>query len=69
MEAADYLAHAEERLVQEEQRLAQYLEQSTRRPLLTAVENALISAHAEAILQKGFNKLVKEGRIQVRIDW
>lgn len=63
MEMADYLAHAEERLVQEEQRVTHYLEPSTRRPLLTAVENALIAAHADGILQKGFDRLVDQGRV------
>lgn len=63
---ADYLAHAEERLVQEEQRVTHYLEPSTRRPLLTAVENALIAAHADGILQKGFDRLVEQGRVAVR---
>ncbi len=66
MEMADYLAHAEERLVQEEQRVTHYLEPSTRRPLLTAVENALIAAHADGILQKGFDRLVEQGRVAVR---
>jgi hypothetical protein len=65
MEIADYLGHAEERLVQEEQRVTHYLEPSTRRPLLTAVENALIAAHAEGILQKGFDRLVDQGRVPV----
>jgi cullin-4 len=63
MEIADYLAHVEERLVQEEQRVTHYLEPSTRRPLLTSVENALIASHAEGILQKGFDRLVEQGRV------
>lgn len=65
MEIADYLSHADERLNQEENRVIQYLEPSTRRPLLTAAENALIAAHAENILHKGFDRLVQQGRVGV----
>lgn len=66
MEVADYLAHVDERLAQEEQRVTHYLETSTRRHLLNAAENALIAAHAENIVQKGFDKLVEQGRVSVR---
>jgi len=66
MKTADYLEHVDERLAQEEQRVAHYLESSTRRPLLTAVENALITAHAEHILQRGFDHLVEQCRVAVR---
>jgi cullin-4 len=65
MEVADYLAHVDGRLAQEEERQTQYFEASTRRPLMTSVENALIAAHTDAILRKGFGRLVDEARVEV----
>lgn len=48
-----YLLHVDRRLTEENERLLHYLDQGTRRPLVTCVEKQLIESHLTAILQKG----------------
>lgn len=67
MEASDvphYLAHCESRLQQEQERCLHYLEPSSRRPLLQAVEQQLLAAHTPQILSKGFKPLMSAQRVQ-----
>ncbi|KAF6264244.1 Cullin-domain-containing protein [Scenedesmus sp. NREL 46B-D3] len=67
MEASDvphYLAHCESRLHQEQERCLHYLEPSSRRPLLQAVEQQLLAAHTPQILAKGFKPLMSANRVQ-----
>ncbi|KAJ1619545.1 Cullin repeat-like-containing domain protein, partial [Pavlovales sp. CCMP2436] len=59
----DYLRHAEARLLEEAGRVQAYLHSSTRKPLLAAVHATLLAPHTEALLEKGFDKLVEEARI------
>lgn len=58
----EYLRHVEGRLAEEGSRVQSYLHASTRKPLLSAVHAALLSPHTEALLEKGFDKLVEEAR-------
>lgn len=59
-----YLHHVERRLREEEERLLHYLDQSTRRPLISCVEEQLIQKHLGALLQKGLDQLLDDGRLQ-----
>ena len=61
-DAAGYLAHAEARLAEEAERCAAFLDAPTRKPLLAAVERALVGAHVATLLDKGFAPLMTEGR-------
>jgi cullin-4 len=58
-----YLRHAETRLAEEAERCGAFLDAPTRRPLLAAVERALVAAHLPALLDKGFGPLMAEGRV------
>ena len=58
-----YLRHAEARLAEEAERCGAYLDTPTRRPLLAAVERALVASHLQALLDKGFAPLMAEGRV------
>lgn len=64
LELAVYLAHVDKRLNEEAQRLLHYLDHSTRRPLISCVEKQLISEHLAGILQKGFDQLLDENRLE-----
>jgi len=58
----DYLRHVDTRLGDEAGRVHAYLHASTRKPLLAAVHAALLTPHAEALLERGFDALVEEAR-------
>ncbi len=58
-----YLAHVDKRLNEESGRLLHYLDQSTRKPLISKVERHLIEQHLTAILQKGLDQLLDENRL------
>ncbi|BDA50712.1 Cullin-4 [Coccomyxa sp. Obi] len=62
-EVAEYLLHCERRLTEEYERCQHYLDASTRKPLISAVEAQLLERHMAAILEKGFNGLMAEGRV------
>lgn len=51
------------RLAEEYERCQQYLDASTRKPLISAVESQLLERHVAAILEKGFDGLMAEGRV------
>lgn len=60
----EYLLHCERRLAEESDRAASYLDTSTRRPLVQAVERELVEAHATALLDKGAVALLEGRRLQ-----
>eukprot|EP01047_Picozoa_sp_COSAG01_P043527 COSAG01_NODE_3871_length_5604_cov_15.632334_9_plen_250_part_00 len=61
LDAAGFLEHAEGRLSGECERVANYMDPNTRRPLLRIVEDRLLRDHVKAILEKGFDSLVRFG--------
>lgn len=58
VDVPNYLLRVEKRLTEESERLLQYLEPGTRKPLITCVENQLINSHLSNILSKGFDYLM-----------
>ncbi|XP_015916458.1 cullin-4B [Parasteatoda tepidariorum] len=63
LEVPLYLKHVDRRLNEEWERLLQYLDQATKKPLIQCVEKQLIGEHLTAILQKGLDQLLTERRI------
>ncbi|XP_071837977.1 cullin-4A-like [Apostichopus japonicus] len=61
-EVPEYLAHVDKRLEEESQRILTYLDHSTRKPLIAAVEKQLLEVHVGSILQKGLDSLSDENR-------
>ncbi|KAG7315715.1 hypothetical protein KOW79_020581 [Hemibagrus wyckioides] len=59
----EYLHHVARRLEEENDRVISYLDQSTQKPLISAVERQLLGEHMTAILQKGLNTLLDENRV------
>jgi len=67
METADapnFLVHAEGRLSGETARVSHYLDLSTLRPLISVVEKCLIVPHCQALIDKGFEMLMDEERVE-----
>lgn len=58
VDVPNYLQHVVKRLKEEAERLLHYLEPGTRKPLISCVENQLISKHLSNILSKGFDYLM-----------
>ncbi|XP_067298437.1 cullin-4A [Pseudorasbora parva] len=58
----EYLHHVARRLEEENDRVISYLDQSTQKPLIAAVEKQLLGEHMSAILQKGLQTLLDESR-------
>eukprot|EP01103_Thecamoeba_quadrilineata_P014277 TRINITY_DN4208_c0_g1_i1.p1 TRINITY_DN4208_c0_g1~~TRINITY_DN4208_c0_g1_i1.p1 ORF type:complete len:785 (-),score=106.82 TRINITY_DN4208_c0_g1_i1:223-2577(-) len=61
-ETAHYLLHAEQRINEEADRIVQYLDPTTRKPLITCVERQLLELHVPLILEKGFDLLMDRDR-------
>jgi len=59
-----YLAHAEKRLKEENERLLHYLDQSSKWQLIHSVEKQLLAQHLSSILNKGLDFLLEENRIE-----
>lgn len=59
----EYLLHVEKRLEEESERLLHYLDQSTKKPVISCVEKQLLEQHLSQILQKGLDQLLTENRI------
>lgn len=59
----EYLLHVEKRLDEESERLLHYLDQSTKKPVISCVEKQLLEQHLSQILQKGLDQLLSENRI------
>ncbi|KAK9823559.1 hypothetical protein WJX72_003747 [[Myrmecia] bisecta] len=62
-DVADYLLHSEKRLGEEYERCQQYLDSSTRKALVHAVERQLLEKHMPTILEKGYDALMAEKRV------
>ncbi|GAB6021134.1 Cullin-4B [Chamberlinius hualienensis] len=60
----EYLAHVDKRLSEESERLLHYLDQSTKKLLITSVEKQLLGEHLTSILQKGLDSLVDQDRLK-----
>ena len=59
-----YLAHAEKRLREENERLLHYLDQSSKWQLVHTVEKQLLALHLSSILSKGLDCLLEENRTE-----
>uniref|UniRef100_A0AAY5F5N8 Cullin family profile domain-containing protein n=1 Tax=Electrophorus electricus TaxID=8005 RepID=A0AAY5F5N8_ELEEL len=59
----EYLHHVARRLEEENDRVISYLDQSTQKPLISAIEKQLLGEHMTAILQKGLSTLLDENRV------
>eukprot|EP01090_Pellita_catalonica_P012197 TRINITY_DN2593_c0_g1_i5.p1 TRINITY_DN2593_c0_g1~~TRINITY_DN2593_c0_g1_i5.p1 ORF type:complete len:729 (-),score=101.89 TRINITY_DN2593_c0_g1_i5:541-2727(-) len=64
LEAADYMIRVEDRIAQELERGEVYLARSTIPPLVLGLEHQLIKNHVEALLERGFKRLVDADRVQ-----
>lgn len=62
-DVSEYLKHVEKRLNEENNRLLHYLHPSTRHLLIHCVEKNLIGDHVNSILQKGFDSLMDDHRL------
>ncbi|KAG2445601.1 hypothetical protein HXX76_000212 [Chlamydomonas incerta] len=58
-----YLKHCETRLGEEFERCSEYLDASSRRPLIAAVEGALVGRHTGALLDRGLGPLLDGHRV------
>ncbi|XP_046995069.1 cullin-4A [Schistocerca americana] len=59
----EYLAHVDQRLKEEMERLIHYLDPSTKWQLIHTVEKQLLSEHLSSILHKGLDNLLEENRV------
>jgi cullin-4 len=62
IDVAQYLAHIEKRLEQENTRVVNYLESKTRKPLIQTLEQTMLAAHIEGMINKGFDALIDENK-------
>lgn len=58
-----FLLHAEKRLHEETERVNHYLDASTKKHLIAVVENKLLKPHVATLLERGFETLMEEKRI------
>ncbi|RLN48457.1 hypothetical protein BBJ28_00009359 [Nothophytophthora sp. Chile5] len=58
-----FLLHVEKRLHEENDRVIHYLDASTKKQLIAAVENKLLKPHVATLLERGFDELMEGGRI------
>jgi len=63
-EVPDYLKHVERRLEEEQTRVLQYLDPSTRKPLIANAENELLTKHIDTVLTKGFDDMMRAKRVE-----
>mmetsp|Transcript_26420 Transcript_26420/g.74343 ORF Transcript_26420/g.74343 Transcript_26420/m.74343 type:complete len:737 (+) Transcript_26420:341-2551(+) len=63
-DAPEYLLHSEKRLMEEYERCKNYLDVSTRKPLVAAVEKQLLEKHLADLLNRGFTPLIDGDRLQ-----
>lgn len=63
LDIPEYLRHVEKRFIEENNRLLHYLHVSTKQSLINCLEKYLIGEHVNTILQKGFESLVEESRL------
>ncbi|CAF3396164.1 unnamed protein product [Rotaria sp. Silwood1] len=62
LELSQYLSHVENRLNEEQLRVNNYIDQSTKVQLIHIVENNLITNHIKQMLSKNFDTLIDENR-------
>lgn len=62
LDVPSYLIFSERRLSEEFQRLSQYLNSSTRNPLMSTVEKRVVCDHVNTLLDKGFYAMCEQGR-------
>jgi len=62
-EVSEYLIHVDKRLTEENERLLLYLDQSTKKSLISCVEKHLLENHMKQILQKGLDLLLDQNRV------
>ena len=60
MSPAEYIAHVDSRLRQEDQRCDRFFERGSKKEIMNVVQYELIGRISEEILKKGFTSLVKE---------
>eukprot|EP00753_Platysulcus_tardus_P021034 PLAT8591.1.p1 GENE.PLAT8591.1~~PLAT8591.1.p1 ORF type:complete len:738 (+),score=309.97 PLAT8591.1:37-2250(+) len=53
-----YLAHVQQRLAEENERVTRYLDASSRAPLIAVVEDELLRRHTSELLERGFGELI-----------
>lgn len=63
LEVAEYLKYVEDRLQDEAERVGNYLDRSTRKPLIHTVENVLLERNARNLIDKGFTSLLDNSRL------
>jgi cullin-4 len=59
-----FLVHVEKRLHEENERVNHYLDTSTKKQLISVVESKLLKPHVATLLERGFETLMAEGRIE-----
>ncbi|KAE8913466.1 Cullin-4 [Phytophthora fragariae] len=59
-----FLVHVEKRLYEENERVNSYLDSSTKKQLISVVESKLLKPHVTTLLERGFETLMEEGRIE-----
>ncbi|KAI9916986.1 hypothetical protein PsorP6_016819 [Peronosclerospora sorghi] len=59
-----FLVHVEKRLYQENERVNNYLDASTKKPLIAVVESKLLKPHVALLLGRGFDTMMEEDRIE-----
>ena len=64
MQPAEYIAHVDSRLRQEEARCDRFFERQSKKEVIEVVRDKLISETAEDVIDRGFNDLVKAKDIQ-----
>lgn len=62
LDVPTYLKHAEKRIVEEQNRVVQCLDPSTRKLLIATVDKRLIADHVRVLLEKGFDSMCDEKR-------
>ncbi|TMW67602.1 hypothetical protein Poli38472_011222 [Pythium oligandrum] len=62
-DVSQFLVHVENRLREENDRVVHYLDASTRKQLIHVVESKLLKPHTNTLLERGFDALMDQGRI------
>mmetsp|Transcript_22578 Transcript_22578/g.27227 ORF Transcript_22578/g.27227 Transcript_22578/m.27227 type:complete len:742 (+) Transcript_22578:315-2540(+) len=57
-DVSQYLQHVDKRLHEENERCSTYLDPSTRKPLIQAIEKQLLDRHTQTIIEKGYDALM-----------
>eukprot|EP01127_Copromyxa_protea_P021858 TRINITY_DN7632_c0_g1_i1.p1 TRINITY_DN7632_c0_g1~~TRINITY_DN7632_c0_g1_i1.p1 ORF type:complete len:794 (-),score=146.07 TRINITY_DN7632_c0_g1_i1:75-2456(-) len=60
---SDIIVYLERKFDEENQRVLQYLDLSTRKPLIANLETVLLATHMQEILDKGFDELLEKNAV------